>query len=379
MPKILYLIAEDRFFVSHFLSMAAAAEDCNLDVAVAATRTGPHADRIAERKYAFIDLDMKRRSLGPFEALRNLRDMQAIIRRERPDIVHCIALRLVVLGGIAARRCGVRSIVLAPTGLGYLWEKNSIHRRVLRKLVQFVVGRWLRGPRTRYVFEHAEDARELGLDSKASDVFLVPGAGVDAAQFPLTQEPSAPPVKVAVVSRMLDSKGIAEAVEATRRARALGAPIELSLFGESDTADSRTIPEATLRQWAQEPGIKWHGHTPDVAKVWRDHHIALFLSYREGVPRTLLEAAASGRPIVTTDIPGCREVVRNSGEGVLVPIRDAERAAAALVRLASDRQLRIDLGAAAHRHFMQRFSASMVRDAVRAVYASALSEARARI
>jgi glycosyltransferase involved in cell wall biosynthesis len=368
MAKILYLIAEDRFFVSHFLPMAAAADDCNFEICVAATRTGPHADRIGKRKYTFVDLDMNRRSLGPFEALRNLRDMQAIIRRERPDIVHCIALRLVVLGGIAARRCGVRGLVLAPTGLGYLWEGDGALRRILRGLVKFVVGRWLRGLRTRYVFEHADNARALGLDPQSPDVVLVGGPGVEPAQFPLTPEPPAPPVKIAVVSRMLDSKGIAEAVEATQRARTLGAPVELHLFGESDPADPRSVPEAILRQWAREPGIHWHGHTGDVARVWREHHIALLLSHGEGIPRALVEAAASGRPMVTTDVPGCRDVVRDGKEGLLVPVRDAERAAAALVRLASDPALRREFGAAAHRRFHECFSAGKVQETVRGVY-----------
>ena len=152
--------------------------------------------------------------------------------------------------------------------------------------------------------------------------------GVDPAKFPRSEEPAAPPLKVAVVSRMIQPKGIVEAVEAVRRARAAGAPVELHLFGDPDPDNPRSIPQATLERWSKEPGITWHGRVADVAQVWRQHHVAMLLSYREGLPRSLVEAAAAGRPIVATDVAGCREVVRDGQEGILVPLGDIDAAGA---------------------------------------------------
>jgi glycosyltransferase involved in cell wall biosynthesis len=237
------------------------------------------------------------------------------------------------------------------------------------------VGSWLRGPNTRYLFENCDDPREFGLDPGGPEVTIVGGAGADAAEFPMVPEPPAPPLKVAVVARMIAPKGIAEAVEAVRRARADGAPIELHLFGDLDPSNRRALSADLLRRWSSEPGITWHGPTADVPQVWREHHVALFLSYyREGVPRTLIEAAASGRPIVTTNMPGCRDVVRDQVSGILVPPHDVAAAARALVLLAADPALRARMGAAANKHFHEHFTVASVQCAVGQLYRS-LAEA----
>jgi glycosyltransferase involved in cell wall biosynthesis len=172
---------------------------------------------------------------------------------------------------------------------------------------------------------------------------------------------------------MIKPKGIAQAVAAVRRARALGAAVELHLFGAPDPSNRTTYAEADLQRWAAEPGICWHGATDDVARVHREHHIAMLLSVREGLPKSLVEAAAAGRPIVATDVPGCREVVRDGHEGCLVPFGDIDAAAQALVRLAGDRGLRLRLGAAAHARFQQRFTVAAVKTVFIQLYRSLLS------
>jgi glycosyltransferase involved in cell wall biosynthesis len=169
---------------------------------------------------------------------------------------------------------------------------------------------------------------------------------------------------------MIRPKGIVESVAAVQRARAAGAAIELHLFGDPDPDNPSSIPQATLAQWSQAPGIAWHGHETDVAPVWREHHVAMLLSHREGLPRSLVEAAAAGRPIVATDVPGCREVARNGKEGILVPLGDSDAAARALTALAADQELRHRLGAAANARFNERFTAAAVRQTVGALYRS---------
>jgi glycosyltransferase involved in cell wall biosynthesis len=367
MPKILYLITEDWFFVSHFLPMARAARDCGFDVAVA-TRVRADGERLKAEGISVIPIESERGSASVLTGLRDVFQLLKIVRRERADIVHCIALRPVVIGGIVAKLAGSGMLVLAPTGLGHLWIERGFAVRLARRFVGVIVGAWLRGARSRYLFENRDDPREFGLDPDGADVTIVGGAGVDPANFPPSAEPAVPPVRVAVVSRIIRPKGIVEAVEAVRRARAAGASVELHLFGDPDPANRRSIAQATVAQWAKEPGVTWHGRVSDVARVWREHHIAMLLSYREGLPRSLVEAAAAGRPIVATDVAGCREVVRDGEEGLLVPLGDSDAAARALIRLAADPALRRRMGAAANVRFRERFTAEAVRQTVGNLY-----------
>jgi glycosyltransferase involved in cell wall biosynthesis len=369
MPKLLYLVTEDWFFASHFLPMAKTARAAGFEVVVA-TRVREHAARIEAEGCRVLALEGERSSIGPLAIVREFFRIARIVRAERPDIVHCIALRMVALGGLAARFGGAKRLVLAPTGLGLLWSEDGIANRVARAVLRFVIGRWLPAGETRYLFENTDDPREFGLENSPA-VTIVPGAGVAPDDFPPTPEPAAPPLKVAVVARMIEAKGIADAVAAVRGARALGAPVELDLYGAPDPSNRRSCSEAQLRQWSAEPGIAWHGATADVADVWRTHHVAMLLTwYREGVPRSLIEAAACGRPIVTTDTPGCRDLVRDRQEGILVPPRDIEAAGRAVAALAADADLRARLGAAAQARFRARFTEAAVSAAVGAVYAA---------
>jgi glycosyltransferase involved in cell wall biosynthesis len=371
MPKLLYFVTEDWFFFSHFMPMARAARADGFEVVVA-TRVGTSGHLLEAEGIRIISVGMNRGSLGLLEGVRSLIRAVKIVRSENAAVIHCIALRSVVIGGIAARLGAPGTgLVLAPTGLGHLWTTTSLLTRAARGVVRFLIGSWLRGSRTRYVFENTDDPRELGLDPHGNDVTIVGGAGVAPADFPLQPEPPAPPIKIAVVARMIWPKGIAEAVEATRRARAQGLALELHLFGQPDPSNPRSIPLPTLRQWSAEPGVVWHGQVKDVSAIWRDHHIALLLTaYREGLPRALIEAAASGRPIVTTDVPGCRDLVRNGVEGFLVPKQNSEAAATALVRLSEDPVLRSEMGMAAHRRFQEHFTEARVQSAVAAIYRS---------
>ena len=368
MPKLLYFVTEDWSVVSHFLPMVRTAVAAGFEVVVA-TRVREHKARIEAEGCRVVSLENERSSLLSLETFRGFARIWRIIGNERPDIVHCLSLRLVILGGIAARLRGVKWLVLAPIGLGHLWLENNLIEDAMRALSRVIIGKWLNGPRTRYLFENTEDPAEFGLEAGKPPVTIVPGAGVDPKDFPRSPEPTAPPLKVAVVARMIEAKGIADAVVAVRRARELGAPVELDLYGVPDPSNRRSCTQDELRRWSAEPGINWHGATDDIPGVWRTHHVAMLLTwYREGVPRALIEAAASGRPILTTNAQGLRDLVRHGREGILVPLRDTEAAAHALVELAADADLRARLGAAAHARFQERFTEAEVRRAVASAY-----------
>ena len=268
MPKILYFAPEDWAFVSHFRPMAQAAQACGLDVVVA-TRVRRHAQAITREGYKLVALKSQRGRLNPLRLLQSVLEMERIIRRERPTIVHCISLPLAVLGGLAARAARRRHIVLAVTGLGFAWIERGMVPAIVRVAARCIIGFLMRHDGTVGVFENPEDAREFGLAVGSPKVVLVGGAGVDPEAFPCEAEPPAPPVRVAVLARMIKPKGIAEAVAAVLRARELGANVELDLYGAPDPANPTTFSEADLRRWANEPGIAWHGVTNDAALAAR--------------------------------------------------------------------------------------------------------------
>lgn len=371
-PLLAFLITEDWFFASHFLPMARAAREMGLDVVII-TRVREHQGVLEATGARVIALEAERKSLNPFAVLANVARVAAILKREQPDILHMVALRPILIGGVAARRAGVARRVFALTGLGFLGaRKDALGASAARAIRAFVRGP-LENATTRYLFENPDDAAGLDLAPGDPRVVIVGGAGVDPEQFTPAPQPQGPTLRVAVVARMLWSKGVDLAVEAVRLARARGADVSLSLFGAPDPSNPRAIPENTLREWNARPGVTWHGRTSDIAGVWRDHHVALLPSRGgEGLPRTLLEAAACGRAIVTTDVPGCRHFVRDGVDGFIAPPDDAAALADILVRLASDRDLVLACGEAARARLLSGFTERHVMARVKAMYASLL-------
>jgi hypothetical protein len=372
-PRLLYLVTEDWFFASHFLGFARAARAAGLEPVVA-TRVRDHRAVLEAAGLRVASLESERGSLAPGALVDTVRRYRAAIAAERPAILHAIALRTVVLGGLAARRERVPSLVLAPTGLGHLWVSSKPAARLARLVTRAVVPGLLDRPGTRFLFENGDDPKELGLAGSPRLAF-VGGAGVSATRFHPSPEPAAGPIRVAVVARMLTSKGIPEAVEAVRLARAAGCDVVLDLWGAPDPSNPDTLDAAALARLTAGEGVVWHGPTDDVPGVWRRSHVALLLSHREGFPRSLVEAAASGRPIVATDVPGCRAVVADGVEGLLVSSGDPAAAARAIARLAADPALRVRLGAAARARFERDMSEAVVEAAVADLYRACLAEA----
>lgn len=373
-PTIAFLITEDWFFCSHFLPMARAAREMGMDVVVI-TRVRAHQQMIEATGARVIALEAERKSLNPQAVLANISRLRAILRQVQPDILHMIALRPILLGGLAARSTGIARRVYALTGLGFLGARQDS----LGKTAAAAIRALLRGPlenaTSRYLFENPDDAVGLRLSPNDPRVVLVGGAGVDPDEFTPAPQPEGPTLRVAMVARMLWSKGADLAVAAVQMARSQGADVTLSLYGAPDQSNPKAIPEETLRQWSALPGVTWHGRTSDIAGVWRDHHVALLPSRGgEGLPRTLLEAAACGRGIVTTDVPGCRLFVRDGIDGFIAPPDDARALADALTRLADNRALSLQCGENARARLLSGFTERHVMDAVKAMYAGLLAQ-----
>ncbi len=368
MRRLVFVVTEDWFFASHFLPMARAAIAMGLAVTVV-TRVRAHRAAIEATGARVVPLEAERASLNPMAVGYAAGQLAAILKALSADIVHCIALRGILVGGTAAAMAGIPARVYALTGLGLVGARTDRLGRASRLALRTLIRGPLASRRTRFLFENPDDARALGLDPLEQTVTVIGGAGVDPDAYRPQPLPAMPPLKVAIVSRMLWSKGIDVAVEAVRLAQAQGAPVDLALYGAPDPSNRRAIPEATLRAWSRD-GVVWHGPTGDVAGIWAGQHVACLPSRGgEGLPRTLLEAAACGRALVASDVPGCRSLVRDGIEGLLVPPDDAPALAQVLVRLSRDPRLVAALGAAARARIEAGgFTEAAVTDSVRAVW-----------
>lgn len=341
MPKLLFLVTEDKYFVSHRLPLAVAAQAAGYDVAVA-TRAGRHADAIRKASIRLIPFAMSRRVGNPFAELIAL---WRLYRREKPDLVHHVALKPVVFGALAAWLARVPAQVNAVTGLGWLFTSSKGVVRLARPALRWILAGLLNRSRSLTIVQNPDDLELLQRSGVArARLRLIRGAGVDLRVFhPVASAPE--PVCVVLVARMLWDKGVGEFVEAARRLAEAGFKARFLLVGGTDPANPASIPESTLQSWHGQYGVEWLGQRDDIAAILQAAHIACLPSYyREGLPKSLLEAAACGLPIVTTDAPGCREVVRDGVNGLLVPVRDAAALAKALGKLIQDAELRRRMG-----------------------------------
>jgi glycosyltransferase involved in cell wall biosynthesis len=374
--KLLFVATEDWFFASHFLPMARAAGEMGLDVAVIA-RERNHRRAIEATGARLIALEAERRSLSPVMLVKQVAALRRLILAERPDILHCIALKPIALAGLAGRLAGVERRVYALTGLGFLGAREGTAADMARLATRLWLREAIDGPSVRFLFENPDDPLMLGLDpADAGKVALVGGAGVDPLILMPEPMPPQPPLKVAMVARMLWSKGVDLAVEAVTLARRQGARVELTLHGAPDPSNPKAVPEATLREWSARPGIRWAGPTRDIEAVWRGHHVCCLPSRGgEGLPRSLLEGAACGRALLTTDVPGCRSFVRDGQDGLVVPANDAAALARALVTLAGSPGQVERMGASARERLLAGYTERDVMDAVKALYRSLLAPA----
>ena len=247
-----------------------------------------------------------------------------LYRRSHPALVHHIGLKLTLYGGMAARFARVPAVVGTFTGLGYLFSTDTLKCRFLRSCVVGALRLSFKHSGQHFIFQNPEDrACVLGGSSvPSSRATLIRGAGVDLASFTDTPEPDGRPV-VLMGSRLLWSKGVGEFVDAARALRARGVRARFVLVGEPDYGHPSAVPIELLERWREAGDVEWLGSRRDMPDMIRQSHIlCLPTSYGEGAPRILLEAAASGRPIVATDLPGCREIVRHGENGLLIPVGD---------------------------------------------------------
>ena len=323
-----------------------------------------------------LPIPMKRGRVSPLADLGTLAALVRICRAERPDIVHAVAMKPVLYGAAAARLAGVPAVVGALTGLGYVFSSGDIKARMLRPLMRRAL-RWaLGGRRSTCIVQNPDDAAFVaGLGIERRGIVVIPGSGVDTARFAPSPEPEGP-LRATMVSRLLWDKGVGEFVEAARVARAKRPNLRFTLIGAPDEGNPAAVPLAQLEAWRDEGVVDWQGQRDDIPAVWRESHIAVLPSYREGLPKALLEAASCGRPLVAADAPGSCEIARDGESGLLVPPRDPAALAAAILRLAEDPALRARLGAGGRALAEREFSEERIAAETLALWRRLLDSAR---
>lgn len=361
MKKLLFVVDTDWFFISHRLALAVAAKEDGYTVAVVAYDTGK-ADMIREMGIKFIHADVVRKGLNPLKELINARALYKIYKAEQPDIVHHITLKMIIIGSLAARLAGVKSIVNAVTGLGHFFinQKKELMVNLLFSPIFKMISTT---PGLKYIFQNRDDQDVFVCRgwADASSSILISGSGVDLEEYKFIPEPDTFKILVSCGTRLLGDKGIYEFAEASRLLTdRYPGHVECVLAGRIITENPTSISLCEINEWVEEGILSYRGFQTDMYDFLGECHINVLPSYREGLPRSLIEACAVGRPIVTTDVPGCRDVVSNGINGFLVPARDGKKLADAIALLIDDKELRKRMGRESRRKAEQEFDLKIV-------------------
>ncbi|HJT22724.1 MAG TPA: glycosyltransferase family 4 protein [Nitrospira sp.] len=359
-PRLLYLITEDWYFWSHRLDVARAAVTAGFDVAIA-TRVTDHGERIKEQGFKLFPIRLNRRGANPIAEFLAIVELVMLYRQERPAIVHHVAMKPILYGSLAAWMTGVPRVVNAFAGLGYAFTDPQRGSRILRACLRCALAVLLRLSRSVVIFQNQDDRDLLiGLDVAARERSkIIPGSGVDTNVFDIHPPSQGEPI-VMLASRMLWDKGIGEFVDAARRAKHDGTAARFVLVGRCDGHNPAAIAPSTIQDWVREGAVEWWGHRDDMPSTLTSAAVVVLPSYREGLPKVLLEAAATGKALVATDVPGCRDVVMHGVNGFLVPVRDSAALATAIDSLLLDAPLRTAMGIAGRESVIRRFSVEAV-------------------
>ncbi len=342
--KLLFVVSGSKFFLSHRLALAQAALAAGYEVH-AATPLSQLNQRIIDAGLIYHPIKLERGGKNPFKEMITIFSLWRLYRRVRPDIIHQVTVKPILYGGIAARFAKVPATVNAFTGLGFMYTNQSLGTRCLRRIMQWGYKFSFRHKNSRVIFQNSDDKNQF-INSKLlkpSQCVLIRGSGVSMSTF-MPSDESKDDILVVLAARMLWDKGIGEFVEAARFLKNKKITARFALVGGLDESNPTAISEKQLQHWVNEGIVEWWGERSDMPAIMQKAHIVCLPSYREGMPRVLVEAAASGRPIITTDVPGCRDIVQPEINGLLVPAKNSMALAAAMEKLIINPELRRMLG-----------------------------------
>ncbi len=368
--RILYLVNVDWFFVSHRMPLALAAKAAGAEVWVAAADEG-EGDNIRANGLHFIPLPMSRSGTNLLAELRIIWLIFRLYLRIKPQLVHQVAIKPVLYGSIIARLFFPKlPVVNAITGLGFAFSKDK-KVSALRPLLKFMYSLALHNPRAITIFQNPDDMQGFIAASlvKPHQCRLIRGSGVDCNIYRPTEAEAAKPM-VLLASRMIQDKGIAEFVEAARIVRQGRPDVRFVLAGKPDVGNPNAIPISQLEQWHAEGVVEWMGHHSDMpALIKQSSMVVLPTYYPEGVPKILIEGAACGRPLITTDQAGCREIVKHEVNGLLVPSRNVRALMQAITRLLDNPEMAKQYGEAGRELVAKEFSLEKVIAETMEIYA----------
>lgn len=378
--KVVLFANTDWYLYNFRRSLALALRDAGYELLLVSP-DGPYGARLRTLGLRWEPVPMDRRSLHPLREAGVLQHLVRLFRREKPDLVHGFTIKCAVYGSLAARLAGVPAQLNAVAGMGYVFTSGDAKARLLRPLVRALMAAALDGRNARLVLQNPDDVTlfKRARLVQPERIRLIPGSGVDCIRFapgPDRAQDPRRPLRVLLAARLLWDKGLAEFVEAARRLRQEDRSIEFLLAGDPDPGNPAAVPEETVRGWVEQGLLQWLGHVDDMPALLASVDVAVLPSYREGLPKGLIEAAACGLPLVTTDVPGCREVVRHDVDGLLVPPRDGEALAAAIARLQSEPALARRLGKAARQRALAEFDERIVVGRTLDLYREVLAHGR---
>jgi glycosyltransferase involved in cell wall biosynthesis len=351
------VVNDAAFFLSHREPVAKAARDRGFLVVVA-TAAGPAVHAVVDAGYEHREIRLTRSGRNPFAEALSVVSLIRLFRSVRPDIVHLVTIKPVLYGGIAARMVGVPSVVSAIPGLGTVFGSVSDSRMSMARFAAKLLYTLALGHRNqRVIFQNSNDRNVLTMMTRLrpDKAIMIPGSGVDLSEYKMADEAETDVPVVVMAARLLRDKGVYEFTEAARILKQDDVRARFLLVGDPDHTNASSVNESQLEAWREEGIVEILGFRSDIASIFAMSHIVVLPSYGEGIPKVLVEAAACGRPVVTTDIPGCREAIAPDQSGLLVPPRDARALADAIKHLIENADLRRRMGRAgrrfAERHF----------------------------
>lgn len=370
--KIIYFSNTDWYLYNFRLNLARAMRDRGYEV-ILMSPPGDYVERLRAEGFRWIRFPLSRKGINPFTELATVKRLTRVYEKEKPDIVHHFTVKCVTYGSLAAKKAGVPVIINSITGLGHVFVDNTPSARLLRIIVRGLYQKAMGG--TGVIFQNPDDLNlflDLGLVNREQSR-LIRGSGIDTERFSAMPEPETYPPLVVLPARMLWSKGVKEFVDAAHILHDKGIRARYALVGVADSGNPSAVSLTRLGEWQKEGVIEWWGWQEDIKVVFAMASIVCLPSYREGVPRVLAEAAACTRALVTTDVPGCREIVTDGVNGFLVPVCDAPALAEALRKLIEDPVLRLRMGLAGREIVEREFSNRRVVTETLQIYDDLLS------
>jgi glycosyltransferase involved in cell wall biosynthesis len=345
--RLLFIINDTAFFLSHRLPLAIAAKEKGYEVHVAAP-IGKSVAEIEEAGLIYHSIPLSRRGKNPFQELKSMRAMLCLMQNLKPDLVHLVTIKPILYGGLMARVLKIPAVVAAVSGLGSVFTTQTLRSKILRTGIKRLYRLALKHPNLKVIFQN-EDDRQLLLHNKTfkeSQTVLVRGSGVDMNAYKAHPENQDATPIVVMISRLLKDKGVLEYIAAAKMLKANKLNAEFLLIGESDYGNPAYIHDDLLTLWRSEGAVELLGFRKDIAQLMEKANLVVLPSYREGLPKVLIEAAACGRAVITTDVPGCRDAIEPNKTGLLVPVRDPKALAQAIEHLINNPNQRQEYGKA---------------------------------